>query len=240
MRFLTIKKHGRERRDGRDHARAFVVKKDRKFGKVLDQAQIHTRKPVLITGAHASGKSRWLDRLRADASRIWPSRAHAEPLYFAATRPLSAWSDTKPLELWWAGRQATLGEDDRHWSKLKAWERLDALPLYLADTGAVLFVDDAHNLSGRKLKVTQDCVRAAAVFVITAAEENRLSPGLRKDVLGLEPQVFHLDSDVAYDATPVFMWLVILLALATGSYELAAVVGGLRMFASGRRAAKQA
>lgn len=240
MRFLTIKKHGRERKDGREHARAFVVVKDRKFGKVLNQSQIQTRKPVLITGAHASGKSRWLDRLRADAARIWPSRAEAEPLYFAATRPLSAWSDIKPLELWWAGHCANTGEDDRHWTKLKAWERLDALPLYLQETGAVLFVDDAHNLSGRKLKLVQDCVRSAGVFVMAAADEGRLSPGLRKDVLGLEPQIFHLDSDVAYDATPIFMWVVILAALATGSYELAAVMGGLKMFASGRRAAKQA
>jgi hypothetical protein len=240
MKFLTIKKHGRERKDGREHARAFVVQKDRKFGDVKHQVQIQTRRPVLVTGAHASGKSRWLDRLRSDAARIWPAKAHTEPLYFAATRPLSAWSDTKALELWWADRQTRIGEDDRHWSKLKAWERLDALPVYLAETGAVLFVDDAHHLSGRKLKLVQDCVRSASVFVMAAADEGRLSPGLRKDVLGLEPQVFHLDSDVAYDATPVFMWLLILLALAMGSYELAAVMGGLKMFASGRRAAKQA
>jgi hypothetical protein len=238
MRYLTIKKHGRQRKDGRDHARAFVVKKDRKFGNVLEQRQILTTKPVLITGAHGSGKSYWLDRLRNDAARVWPSRANAVPLYFSATRPLSAWSDTKPLELWWAGRQPMTG-DDRHWTKLKAWERLDALPLYLEETGAVLFVDDAHNLSGRKLKLAQDCVRASKVFVMAAADEGRLAPGLRKDVLGLEPQIFHLDSDVAYDATAIFMWMMIIIAAATGSYELAAVLGGLKMFASNKRAAKQ-
>jgi hypothetical protein len=37
MQFLTIKKHQRQRKDGRPHAQAFVIKKTRKFGEVLEQ-----------------------------------------------------------------------------------------------------------------------------------------------------------------------------------------------------------
>jgi len=239
MRFLTIKKHGRERKDGREHARAFVVDKSRKFGEVQNQRQILTKRPVLITGAHASGKSYWLDRLRKDADRIWASRSHAEPLYLPSIWSLTDWIDGKHLELWWAGRDKEDG-DDRHWKKLNASERQRALPLYLAETGAVLFIDDAHKLTGKKLEIVKLCVRSAKVFVIATADEGRLAPGLRKDVLGLDPQIFRLDTEVAYDATPVFMWLMIIMAMATGSYELAAVLGGLKLFAGGRRAAKQA
>jgi len=239
MRFPTIKKHQRGRKDGREHAQAFVVEKARKFGPVLEQKHISTKRPVLITGAHSSGKSYWIDRLRKDAHRVWASRADAEPLFFSAVRPLSAWTDTKALALWWTERCEANGED-RHWTKLKAWERQDALPLYLEETGAVLFLDDAHNLSGRKLKIAQECVRAAKVWVMAAADEGRLAPGLRRDVLAMEPQTFRLDTEVAYDATPVFMWLAILLAVSTGSYELAMVLGGLKLLAGGRRAARQA
>ena len=236
MQFLTIKKHQRKRKDGREHAQAFVIRKSRKFGEVIEQRHISTKRPVLITGPHASGKSYWLDRLRKDAPRVW-ARINAEPLHLAAVRPLSAWTDTKQLELWWAGRDDTT--DTRHWTRLKAWERVDMLPEYLRETGAVLFVDDAHNLSGRKLKVVQDCVRAANVWVMTAADEGRIAPGLRKDVLAVEPQTFRLGSEVAYDATPILMWLLIMAAMMAGSWELAAVLGGLKMLGSGKRAAKQ-
>lgn len=236
MQFLAIKKHQRPRKDGRPHAQAFVVKKNRKFGDVLEQKGISTKKPVLITGAHASGKSYWLDRLHKDAARVW-AQIEVQPLYLSAVRPLSAWTDVKPLEIWWAARDNP--DDDRHWAKLKAWERVDKLPLYLKETGAVLFIDDAHNLSGRKLKLTQDCVRAAKIWVMTAADEGRIAPGLRKDVLALEPQTFRLDSEVAYDATSIIMWLLMLACLMGGAYEVAAVLGGLKMLAGGSRATKQ-
>jgi hypothetical protein len=168
---------------------------------------------------------------------VWASRT-AEPLHFSATRPLSAWTDTKPLVLWWADRQSQLGEST-HWSKLKAWERQDMLAVYLAETNAVLFVDDAHTMSGRKLKIVQDCVRAAKVWVMATADEGRLAPGLRKDVLSQDPQIFRLNSEVAYDATSIIMWVLMLACLAGGAYEIAMAIGGLKMLASGRSATKQ-
>jgi hypothetical protein len=239
MKFLTIKNDGRPRKDGRSKARAFVVTKPRKYGPVTSQTEISTKRPVLITGAHASGKSYWLDRLRKDAARVWPSLAGAEPLYLAAVWSVSDWTDGKHLESWWSERSQKTGED-RHWKKLSAGERQRALPDYLKETGAVLFVDDAHKLTAKKLEIVRACARTAKVWVMTASDEGRLSPSLRKDVLWLEPQTFRLDTDVAYDATPIFMWMAILIAVSTGSYELAMALGGLKLLAGGRRAAKQA
>jgi hypothetical protein len=236
MQFLAIKKHQRERKDGRPHAQAFVVVKNRKYGDVLEQRCIKSTKPILITGANASGKSYWLDRLHEDAARIW-ARIDAKPLYFSATRPLSAWTDVKQLELWWAYRKNP--DEDRHWAKLKAWERVDWVPAYLRETGAVLFIDDAHNLSGRKLKLAQACVRTAKVWVIAATDEVRLAPGLRQDVLAAEPQTYRLDSEVAYDATSILMWFLMLACLLGGAYEVAMVLGGFKMLSGGRRASKQ-
>lgn len=237
MQFLTIKKHHRQRQDGKEHAQAIVVKKNRKFGEVESQKCLKTTLPVLLTGAHASGKSYWLDRLYKDAARVWASRSSFEPLNLSAIRPLSAWTDSKALETWWAMRDNS--NEERHWSKLKAHERTDALPLYLKETKAVLFVDDAHTLSGRKLKLVQECVRVAGVWVLTCSDEGRLSPGLRKDVLFAEPQIFRLDTDVAYDVTTVLMWIFIAIATGMGMYELAVVLGGLKMLTGGNRASKQ-
>ena len=237
MQFLRIKSRARKRADGREWAETRVITKTRKYGRVLEERCISVRRPVLITGAHASGKTYWLERLKTNAGRVW-AKVDAEPLHLAATRPLSAWTDVRQLERWWASRENS--GDDRHWSKLKAWERVDVLPLYLQETGAVLFVDDAHSLSGRKLKVTQDCLRAASVWVMAAADEGRLAPGLRRDVLFADPQVFRLDSEVAYDATPAVMWLLMFIAVSVGYWELAMALGGLKLLGSGRRAAKQA
>jgi hypothetical protein len=61
MQFLTIRKHTRPRKDGRPYAQAFVVKKNRKYGDVIEQKGISTKRPVLITSAHASSKSYWLE-----------------------------------------------------------------------------------------------------------------------------------------------------------------------------------
>ena len=237
MLYLTFKNRRRPRRDGREWVQAFVVRKTQKFGRVLSEQSLSTRRPVLITGAHHAGKSYWLERLRTNAEKVWPKRAATVPLHLAASRPLSAWTDVHHLAVWWAAR---CGEDGREWMKLKAWERADALPLYLQESGAVLFVDDAHQLSGRKLKVAQECIRAAPVWVAAAADEGRLAPGLRTDVLEAEPQIFRLDSEVAYDATPILMWLLIAVAITMGSWELAMALGGLKMLGSGRRAARQA
>lgn len=236
MQFLRIKNRTRKREDGRPWAEARVIRKTRKFGQIIEERCLSVRRPILITGAHASGKTYWLERLRKNAGRVW-ARIYDEPLYLAATRPLSAWTDVKHLELWWAGREDI--DDPRHWSRLKAWERVDQLPVYLQQTGAVLFIDDAHQLSGRKLKVTQECLRAAKVWVMTAADEGRLNPSLRKDVLAADPQIIRLGSEVAYDATAVFMWVMVALFVSLGYWELAMAIAGLKMLGSGKRAAKQ-
>ena len=52
-------------------------------------------------------------------------------------------------------------------------------PPPLVDTKAVLFIDDAHKLAGRKLQIARQCVLASRVFVIAASEEQRLPPNLR-------------------------------------------------------------
>ncbi|MFI3221172.1 MAG: hypothetical protein QX189_18965, partial [Methylococcales bacterium] len=75
--------------------------------------------------------------------------------------------------------------------------------------------------------------------IIAASEEGRLSPSLRQDVLHVEPQIFRLDSEVAYDATTVIMWIAIAIATGMGFYELAIILGGLKMLTGGSRASKQ-
>ena len=124
------------------------------------------------------------------------------------------------------------------WKTLKTHQRSELLPDYCKDTGAVLLLDDAHKLTGRKLQIARQCVLAARLFVLTASEEQRIPPSLRSVVMRRDPQIFRLDSDVAYVATALLMWFFIVVCLAAGWWEVGAVLGGLKLLGTGRRSAR--
>jgi hypothetical protein len=102
----------------------------------------------------------------------------------------------------------------------------------------VLFIDDAHKLAGRKLQIARKCVISSRLFVMAASEEQRLPPNLRNVVLRRDPQIFRLNSEVAYDTTNLFMWAFLVACLAAGWWEAALVLGGLKALGSGRRATR--
>ena len=243
MQFLKIKRRQRTRADGSAYAEAAFVTKRRKFGDTLSEETISTKRPVLVTGAHDSGKSRWIQRLHEAAPQIWGSKCKGSPLLLDALSPLSAWSDTPAVGHWWdEQRQLELSTHPNTardaWKTLKPYARADVLPDYCKTTGAVLFIDDAHKLAGRKLQIARQCVLSAKLFVIAASEEQRLAPNLRAAVLHRDPQIFRLDTDVAYDATALLMWFFIAVCLAAGWWEAGAVLGGLKLLGTGRRSAR--
>lgn len=88
-----------------------------------------------------------------------------------AVRPLSAWSDSACVEKWWT-RKARQDDTLKPWSKLKAWERQDKLPEYLADNKAMLFIDNADKLSGRKQQIAKECLQVQRNSVIAVSDEH--------------------------------------------------------------------
>jgi hypothetical protein len=237
---------------GADPAARYVMpiikRKDRKYGPVVDTEVIGRKTPTLITGAHDSGKSRMLERLHAEERAIWGRKIDAPALYLGALRPLGAWSDATHVGEWWNRRAQEImnksgddaaSDEARPWAKLKQWERAEALPEYIRETGAVLFLDDCHKLTGRKLQIARACVLASRVWLGTASDENRIPPNLRAVMMKREPQVIRLGSDVAYDATNTLTWLLAVVLLAAGAWEAGIVVAGLKTLAGSRLAARQ-
>jgi len=263
------------RANGTAYAVPLFVKKTRKYGKIIDQTAVTRKKPILVTGAHDSGKSRWLTRLYEDAEAIWGAKIKAEPLWLGALSPLAAWCDSACVREWWdeCRKQETLlkeqgelkeqgdssGKATRSkgkttnkktkehspkeprlpWSRLKQWERSDALPDYCRETNAVLFIDDAHKLTGRKLEIARLCVLSSRIHVVAASEEQRIPPNLRSVLMRRDPQVFRLDSEVAYDATSLVMWLFIAVSMGAGFWEVSLILGGLKALGNGRRSSSQ-
>ena len=239
MEFLKIRNSNSQvRADGTKFAVPLFVTKNKKYGTVANEEPISVKRDIMVTGAHDSGKTRWLTRLYEQSDRIW-TKSKSPAIWLGALRPLAAWSDQQQLIDWWSKKVSTDPVNYEPWNKLPAWRRQELIPDYLKDTGAILFVDDAHKLSGRKLQLARLCAMSAKICVISTTEEQRIAPNLRSALLKRDPQIFRLDSEVAYDATKPLVWLIALVALGAGWWEISLVLGGMQALASGRRSSKQ-
>lgn len=174
-----------------------VRTKTRKYGAVLDEHWLPTQRDWMILGANAAGKTRWLQRLHRHADRIWRDKP---TLPLRAVAPIGAWSADPRIQ---AHMETTTKQP---WSKTKAWEKTDWLIRWVEHTHAVQLLDDAQQLA-----------LVAGRIVTGASQESRIPINLRLALLRRAPVIEALKSDAAYDATAVFLWLLILAALGTGA-----------------------
>jgi hypothetical protein len=207
-----------------------VRTKTSKYGQVLDEHWLPTRRDWMILGANAAGKTRWLQRLHSHAPAIWRDKP---ALLLRAVDPIGAWTADPRIKTY---MEAASGQP---WSKAKCWERAEWLIRWAKAHHAVLLLDDAHHLSGRKLDIAQRLALVAGRIVSGASQESRIPINLRMTLLQRDPVIETLKSDAAYDATAVFLWLLILAAMGAGAWQLAAILGGMKFLGRGSRAARQ-
>ena len=228
MLMLMLRPHG-QRLNGTTRRVPIVRERGRKFGPILNERALSVRQDLLITGANSSGKTRWLAKLGDKAPEVWPGR---EKIFIRAMEPLQRWYDDPRVA-------AFVVSKGKSWDKLKTYERVDALVEWVKSTRAVVLLDDAHKLAGRKLDIAIQLCREAGRLVVGAWAENNISMSLRMLIDKRDPQRVPLESEAAYDVTQIAMWLMILAAMGAGWWQLAAVVGGMKVLAGGRRAARQ-
>lgn len=213
-----------------DPRRVPVIRsRSRKFGPILKERVLSIKQDVLITGAHSSGKTRWLAKLDEKSNEVWTKQ---ETIFIRAMEPLQRWYEDPRVEAFAVSKGKT-------WMKLKAYERVTALVEWIKSTRAVVLLDDAHKLAGRKLDIAMQLCREAGRLVVGAWAENSIAMSLRMLIDKRDPQRIELNSEAAYDVTALTMWMVILAAMGAGWWQLAAVVGGMKVLAGGRRAARQ-
>ena len=245
MRFLRLKKISTWT-DGTINRGAFIIDAPRRFAP--DSARktkaMSKKKCQLITGAHDSGKSRWLSRLQEAHFELYGSKA-AEPIYLSALQPLSSWTDAQHVQAWHddltkEGDTVTEEEKKKHtpWRKMNQHQRAERLADYLADTGAVLYIDDAHKLTGRKCQIARQCMLNVKIWIMATSDENRLPPNIRTVVERRDPQRTRLESQANYDSTAIFMWVLAAILAMAGAWEVAAVIASLNVLGTGRRSAR--
>lgn len=204
--------------------------KTRKYGRVLDEHWLSVRRDLMLIGANAAGKTRWLMRLYASADQIWRRQP---AILLRAVNPLGAWAADARVIAFMEERSGG------KWARAKCWERSEWLIRWVAASHAVVLLDDAHLLAGRKLDIAKRLAEVAGLMVTGASQESRIPINLRMTLLARDPHIESLKSEAAYDMTAVFMWLVILCCLSAGAWQLAAVLGGMKMLGRGSRAARQ-
>jgi len=253
MRFISIV----------DGNKPVIREKDYYGGAITSQVCIKKTGNVLITGGHHSGKSKMLNKLHEEAESIWfcqvkpykftgatkklvndkPMLAQGEsledwvfpePVMLSGITPLSRWSDHEGLRVWYESK-----EEGNDFKKIPAWKRVELLAAYLKETRAILFIDDAHKLTGRKLQIVKSCIDSSYRCVLTTSSENRLSPSIRKAFLDSRPQEIRLNTEVAYDATHLFVWGFVVMCFLLGLTEVAAILGMLQTLKGGRNASRQ-
>lgn len=233
LRYLKIRLGSQKRRDGSAYAIPQIVTKRHRFSEPATVQNISRKRPVLIEGASSAGKTRMAQRLAAKAPEIWGAK-HGPALWLGVSQPISAWAEQPEVEAW-----AT--RNGLNWRGLRAWQRVDLLPDFVRDSRAVVFLDDAHNLSGsaRKTQIARDCLASARCWVVTCSALNRLPPNLRETVERRQPQAIQLKTDAAFDGTNALFWVLLFVLAAAGAWQASVMLGVLRAMGGGRWAAKQ-
>lgn len=238
MRFLKLRTdHNRVRRDGTRYVTPLIVDAPRRFAPSRDRKETSLRRTQcqLISGAHDSGKSRWLTRLRDNRHAIWGRKS--QPVLLEGLMPLSSWVEVKGIADW-HHEQFSDQRDYTPWGKLNLQLKADLLADYLLETQTLLFIDDAHKLTGRKAQIARKCLLSSKVWLMACSEEGRLPPSIRPIVERRNPQRIQLESDVSYDTTKALIWFMVAMCVVAGAWEAGAVIGGLQMLGSGRRSTR--
>lgn len=228
MQMLMCRPHS-NRADGSQRRVLILRNRARKYGPIQREKMLSIKKDILITGPNASGKSRWLAKIDTHGHEIWADR---QRICLRAMEPLQRWYEDPRIAAHALGK-------GRVWLKLKSYERIDLLLDWIKSNRVVVILDDAHKLAGRKLEIAIQACREAGRLIVGAFAENSIPMSLRLLIDKRDPQRVGLASEAAYDVTSLAMWLAILAAMSSGWWQLAAVLGGMKVLATGRSASKQ-
>lgn len=242
---------------------ARVETKTKKYGQVIEQQNISVKsKCIVFAGAHHSGKTRALQKIHDKAESIYSAQLRPyslktkrlidnerleatkinsnwrwhQPIFIGANLTLAQWVDNVDLCNWWCMKnQAT----EKDFKRVKQYQKLALIRDYLKETRALLFVDDAHKFVGKKIQLFKDYFSVASRVLMSCESEQRLPESIRLMVMRASPDIHRFNTDVSYDMTHVVMWFLLFLLLLAGQYEIALLLGGLKMLANGRGATKQ-
>lgn len=201
----------------RSQNRAIIKTKQDRYSAEINREMLRKRGIVVIEGLANAGKTRWINRLEEEGANMWQGR---KIIRINARSPLSEIAEIIGTE------------------GAKLYHRINAIKKWAEENKPVVLLDDAHVLAGRKAEIIKQLIVNAYAVVLTCININQLTTAIRFIVFAKDPQIVRLSSKVSYDATQILIWLMVLIAVAAGAWELAAIVGGAGVLSRGRGATK--
>jgi len=171
---------------------------------------IKKTKSVLITGQADSGKTRNLTKIWDKRAIIWQKKKF---IYFDSIMPLTQWLD----------------QEQKYTTKsgLKQWQKVKELEKFCKDNKPIVFIDNCHKLTGRKLDIAKNCSFKNIVYA-TAIAENKIPPTIRQ-IITHNGERFNLGTSASFDGTLGLIIILSLLAFMFGYSEIGVLIGVLAM-----------
>lgn len=181
------------------------------FAKDVKETYITKGGVIEILGVNASGKSRYIDRIRSSSKELW-----SFPLvYIKATDSLT---DILNRNLGVSIKSTSADDEDAPTDKLEL--------LLQKVAKSVLIIDDLDKINGKKLDIVKDMLRVSRRIVYSAQSQNSLNKTVVNIIFRrrLKKQTITLSSTAAYDASNWLLVSVVIMLAFAGFAEIAILV----------------
>lgn len=201
---------------------AFRIK-PKKYSKKCKEIYVSKKKNIVIIGAHASGKSKELNKIIKQSSLIFSKN---KAIVLKAQEPLSDWYNNITNQ---DKQELLLNQELSEEEKITIENNINksyvkAMTLINKSKNAIIYIDDIDLLSGRKVEIVKDILKVCKIAVVTAKNEQDINKSIYYLLQKKGMQLLSLDSSTSYDATNILFVMFVLAMLATGQHELALLV----------------
>jgi len=217
--FLRLKKV-----KGKDHRVIYFRTRSKKYAKEKDR-YISKSKSLLIEGMDASGKSKEIKKLFDRKNEVYIKEK--EFIFLKASDSLSDWfqANLKKSDANKLLEDQSLSDEEKEEIEENINKQYIKIQMLIRKTkGAVLFIDDIDQLSGKKLEVVKDLVKVSKLVIATCKNKRDINKTILNYLDTKKYQEIHLKSNSSYDATNILFIVIILALLTTGNLSVAAVL----------------
>lgn len=209
-----------------------IREKAHPFAPVKSEEYVRRGGIIEIFGVQASGKTRMIERIKEASKELW----RFPLVYIKATDSLS---DIYSRNVGAPAKSSKAGEqflDDDDVSQIgDKWDIL-----YEKATKAVVIIDDADKMSGKKLEICKELCRRAKRIVYSSQSDTSINQTLYTTIQRrkMKKHTIRLSSTASYDASNWFLMALIAFLAFTGMPEAAVIIVMARLAMHGTNGVK--
>ena len=227
LRYFRIRKP-REDKNRKRQSELNLYSKKYKFTKKRDIKYVAKSKNILILGSVGSGKTKEINRLFENKEIVWTK--YKKFVWLDCNISLSDWIQLVEQNTKKSNLDLENIEDLEELEIKGLYGKTKTLIEYA--TNSIIFVDDIHKATGRKLEVLKDILRVCKKWIVSASSKHHINKTLLKNMKVQNKDTFfktELTTTQAIDGTNILFVIFILSLLITGNVELALLVTAGRL-----------